>query len=201
MTALAEIRRFVARYILMFVWAHVPIIGALGPVLGVDWLLPAAGAAAFALATSACWWMDRQGPATRYAAGVALVVMVALMVHQFRGHPWQIDLHMYFFAALAILAAFCDWRVLLVAAGAVAAHHLALNFILPTAIFPGGADLFRVVLHAVVVLETSVLVWLTARLAMTLAQSEAAFAHAQEAEAEAHRLSDERRAAEARAAE
>ena len=202
MTALIDIRRFVARCIVLFIWAHVPIIGALGPLLGVEWLLPTAGALLFALAATAAWWVDRHGPSTRYASSVALMVMVALVVFQFRSHPWQIDLHMYFFASLAILAAFCDWRALLVAAGTVAVHHLALNFVMPAAIFPDGGNLFRVVLHAViVVVETAVLVWLTARLAITLAQAAAAVAHARDAEAEAHRLSDERRATEARAAE
>ncbi len=202
MTALIDIRRLVARYILLFIWAHVPLIGVLGPLLGVDWLLPGAGALAFALAATGIWWVDRHGASTRYASSVALMVMVALLVFQFRGHPWQIDLHMYFFASLAILAAFCDWRALLVAAATVAVHHLALNFVMPAAIFPDGGDLFRVVLHAViVVVETAVLVWLTARLAVTLAQAAEAVAHARDAEAEANRLSDERRATEQRAAE
>jgi methyl-accepting chemotaxis protein len=202
MTALADIRRFVARCILLFLWAHVPLIAALGPVLGVAWLWPAAGALAFALCATAVWWADRHGPSTRYASSVALMVMVALVVFQFRGHPWQIDLHMYFFASLAILAAFCDWRALLVAAGTVAVHHLVLNFLMPAAVFTDGGDLFRVVLHAVIVIvETAVLVWLTARLAATLAQAAAAVDLARQAETEANRLSDEQRAIETRAAE
>jgi methyl-accepting chemotaxis protein len=93
---------------------------------------------------------------------VTLVGMVALIVDQLGGDPWQIDSHMYFFAALAVLAAYCDWRVLLMGAGTVALHHLVLNFVLPAAVFPGGADFGRVVLHAVIlILETAVLVWLT----------------------------------------
>ena len=44
-------------------------------------------------------------------------------------------------------------------------------------------------------------VWLTARLAVTLAQAAEAVAHARDAEVEANRLSDERRATEQRAAE
>ena len=202
MTALNDLRRLVGSYVVFFIWAHVPIVGLLGPLLGVDWLFPAAGAAVFAIAATIAWRADPQGPAARYTSSVALMVMIALLVYQFRGHPWQIDLHMYFFAALAILAAFCDWRALLVAAGTVAVHHLLLNFVMPAAVFPDGADLFRVVLHAViVVVETAVLVWLTARLAATFAESETAVAHARDAEAEAHRLSDERRAAEQHAAE
>ncbi len=202
MTALIDIRRFVARYIVLFIWAHVPIVGALGPLLGVDWLWPTAGALLFALGVTASWWVDRHGPSTRYASSAALMVMVALVVFQFRGHPWQIDLHMYFFASLAILAAFCDWRALLVAAATVAVHHLVLNFAMPAAVFADGGNLFRVVLHAViVVIETAVLIWLTARLAATLTQAAQAVDLARQAEMEANRLSDEQRAIEARAGE
>ena len=57
-----------------------------------------------------------------------------------------------------MLAGFCDWRVIVAAAGVTAVHHLSFNFILPAAIFPGGASLTRVMIHAlIVVLETAVL--------------------------------------------
>ena len=43
----------------------------------------------------------------------------------------------------------------------MALHHLVLSFIVPAAIFPGGADFGRVVLHAVILLmEAGVLLWL-----------------------------------------
>ena len=77
-------------------------------------------------------------------------------------------MHMYFFAALACLVAYCDYRPILAGTVAVALHHLVLNFLLPAAIYPGGADLGRVVLHAVILLiEAGVLSWL----ALTLSQS------------------------------
>ncbi len=80
---------------------------------------------------------------------------VSVFTFQFAGHPWQIDMHMYFFAALACLVAYCDYRPILAGTVAVALHHLVLNFILPAAIYPGGADLGRVVLHAVILLHRS----------------------------------------------
>src|SRR5690606_33950369 len=126
------------------------------------------------------WRLDPEGASARPVAAVALVTMVALLVYVFRGHPWQIDLHMYFFAALALLAAFCDWKTLLVAAAAVALHHLGLNFLYAAAVFPDGADFLRVVLHAVVVvIETAALVWVTFRLNQAFAGAEQALARAQ----------------------
>jgi len=200
MTALVSIRHLVSRFMLALLWLHLPLIGATALLLGVDWIGPVAGAALFAVLATAAWRFDRDGAVARPVMGVALVMMVSLLVFVFSGHPWQIDLHMYFFAALAVLAAFCDWRTLLVAAGAVALHHLALNFLLPLAVFPQGADFGRVVLHAViVVLETAVLVWLTARLVGALTTSEAATDQARKAEAEALRAGEEKRAAEQQA--
>lgn len=86
--------------------------------------------------------------------------MISLLLAQMQGHPLQVDMHMYFFAGLAVLGVYCDWRVLVMAAAATAIHHIGLNFLLPSALYPGGGNLVRLTLHAViVVLETAVLVW------------------------------------------
>jgi methyl-accepting chemotaxis protein len=128
------------------------------------------------------------------------MIMVSLLVFALGGHAWQIDMHMYFFAALAMLAAFCDWRALLTAAGTVAVHHLVFNFVLPSAVFPGGGDFGRVILHAViVVLETAVLIWLTANLVAALGAAEKAAEQTKEAFAEARRADDARQDAERKA--
>src|SRR5258708_12930887 len=99
-------------------------------------------------------------------------------------------MHMYFFAALACLVAYCDYRPILVGTVAVALHHLALNFIIPAAIFPGGADFGRVVLHAgILILEACVLLWVAhqlARLFETTAQKTAEAESATAAEARAN---------------
>ncbi len=114
-----------------------------------------------------------RGPAVRYFQSAAMMLTVATLVAALDGHPWQIDMHMYFFASLAMLAAFCDWRAILVATATVAVHHLALNFILPAAVFPNGGDFFRVVMHAVIVLiEAGVLIWVSHHMAHALVESE-----------------------------
>src|SRR3954454_14797302 len=93
------------------------------------------------------------------ALAVALVGQTSLLVFAFTGHPWQVEMHFYYFAVLAMLSGFCDWRILIVAAGLIAVHHLGLNFILPDAVFPGGSDYFRAIVHAIpVVIETTMLV-------------------------------------------
>ena len=92
-------------------------------------------------------------------SAMSLVLTPAVLVYILTGHEWQIDAHMYFFATLAMVTAFQDGRATLFAAGAVAVHHLSLNFVLPVALFPDDANLWRVIFHAViVVIETGVLV-------------------------------------------
>jgi methyl-accepting chemotaxis protein len=73
---------------------------------------------------------------------------------------------MYFFSMLACLLGYCDFRPILMGIVAVALHHLVLNFAIPAAIFPGGGDLGRVILHATMLLmEGGVLIWLASKLA------------------------------------
>jgi methyl-accepting chemotaxis protein len=136
MNALRELRATVAFYMILFLWAHVPLVAAVGLWLGTGWMTPMLAAALFAGIATAAWRFDASGDTSRPVMGVALVMIVSLLVFQLSGHPWQIDMHMYFFAALAILAAFCDWRTLVIAAGAIAVHHLMLNALLPAAVFP-----------------------------------------------------------------
>jgi methyl-accepting chemotaxis protein len=99
---------------------------------------------------------------------------------------------MYFFAALACLVSYCDYRPILAATAAVALHHLVLNFLLPAAVYPGGSDLGRVAIHAIILLlEAAVLSWLAGKLshlfettARKTAEAEAASAAEMRANAE-----------------
>jgi methyl-accepting chemotaxis protein len=104
-----------------------------------------------------------QAPITRLLATFGLVSQISLILAVMSGSTWMIDIHMYYFAMLAMLAIYCDWRAIAVGTATIALHHLALNFLVPVLVFSDGADLGRVVLHAVIVLlEAGVLIWLTA---------------------------------------
>lgn len=127
---------------------------------------------------------------TRDASGVAIMAQVAFLVMAFTGHPFQIDMHMYFFASLAILAAWCDWRPILIGAAVTAVHHLSLNFLLPYAVFPDGMSLLRVVIHAVIlVAQTAVLLFVTLTLHKALVSANSAIANANTAMAKSDDLS------------
>ncbi|MGV1794607.1 methyl-accepting chemotaxis protein [Rhizobium sp. A37_96] len=106
----------------------------------------------------------RQGDALRLMIVTALMTEIVALLIATRGHPWQTDIHMAFFAALAISALMYDIRVILLGAALVAVHHLGLGLSLDTLVFYGGGSLGRVILHAVIlVLETVALVWTIAQ--------------------------------------
>ena len=197
---LANLRDTTSKLLIAVLWVHVPIAIALGMMRGTDWTMPALLMAAMAVAATASWRLTGNGLSTRLMFGVAVMGDVSVLVLQMSGHPWQIDMHMYFFAALAALMSYCDYRPILAGTVAVAVHHLLLNFLFPAALYPGGSDLARVVLHAVILLiEAGVLIALAHKLAhlfeTTARQTaEAEAAHAAETRAVGERSESEQRA-------
>jgi methyl-accepting chemotaxis protein len=194
---LTSLRDTGSRILLAVLWLHVPVAIVIGAMRGADWLLPAAFMVAMALAATLSWRMSGNGLSTRLVFAVALMGGVSMFVFQFAGHPWQVDMHMYFFAALAFLVAYCDYRPILAGTLAVALHHLTLNFLLPAAVYPGGADLGRVVLHAVILLiEAGILIWVAHTLSHLFAAAAQKTAEAEAASAAEARANADRAAAE-----
>jgi methyl-accepting chemotaxis protein len=197
---LAHLRETTSKALLVVLWLHVPIAVAIGLMRGTDWLLPGSLMVVMALAATISWRAAGNVLSTRLVFSVALMGGVSVFAFQLADHAWQIDMHMYFFAALACLVSYCDFRPIIAGALAVAVHHLLLNFLLPAAVYPGGSSLGRVVLHAVILLmEAGVLIWLSHTLAQlfeTAAQktAEAKTAVAAEAKANAERVESESRA-------
>ena len=190
MDAIGALRAQTARFLMIFLGLNLPI------VIAVDWLVqgnPGYPSIIAGVVTLSVIGVARlAGAATaRYFLSVGLMLMVGSLLAAMAGHPWQTDIHMYFFATLAMLTAFCDWRTILLGTATVALHHLILNFLLPMAIFPGGADFFRVVIHAVIVLvEAGVLIWLSQKLVAAFSRSEEAVTVATQAKEEAQRLAE-----------
>jgi len=197
---LNTLRENASRISIALLWLHVVIAIAIGVAFGNGWLLPAMITMALALAATLSWRAAGNELSTRLIVAVALMGGVSVFAFQFSGHPWQADVHMYFFAALACLVAYCDYRPILIATITVALHHLILNFILPAAVFAGGANFGRVVLHAgILLLEAGVLIWVANELAglfVTAARktAEANAAGAAETRANAERTETEQRA-------
>lgn len=138
----------------------------------------------------------RDDQTARLIVGSSVAAYPMIFVAQMSGSSWQIDMHMTFFATLAMITILADWRPVLVGAVLAAVHHLATNYIAPSLVFPDGASLLRVVLHAVVVVaETGALLFLTVQLERLLVSAAAERAEReriqQDAAAERDRISRE----------
>src|SRR5713101_7061609 len=134
---LDALRETASKALISLLWLHVPIAAVIGMARGTDWLMPIILMIAFAAAATLSWRSVGNGLSTHLVIAVALMGGVSVFTFQLSGHAWQVDSHLYFFAALASLAAYCDYRPIIAGTIAVALHHLALNFILPAAVYPG----------------------------------------------------------------
>ncbi|MEJ5976368.1 methyl-accepting chemotaxis protein [Novosphingobium sp. PS1R-30] len=192
MHELNQLRRTGAYGLTAACWIFVLGLAAGGVHLG-RWL-PLVAAIAVSIVPTLLARQDRGTGASRLAFGVTLPLYPALLLWQWTGEPWMLDFHMVFFVTIAMLTVLADWRAIVLGAGVTAVHHLLTNFVAPSLVFPGGADLERVILHAVVVVaETAVLV-------MVASQVEKLVIGQASAHAETNRLEAETGAERSRAA-
>lgn len=200
MSRMDEIRMRAGGVIIALLWVNAALVIARAIfATGASFSVLAIGGIAVAGAATSLWYVDRTGPATRFVSGAAHAVLVGLLVYGFTGSPLQIDMHMYFFAMLAVLAMWVDWRPIATFTAVTAVHHLVLYVALPAAVFPGASDLTRVVLHAAVLLmEAGMLYRVTQIIKNALGESETALSASLAAREETSRLSHE--AEQARAA-
>lgn len=162
MNAIDQLRQNFSKYLVVLLWVNIPLFFVVGEVLDVSHNAMTLVAAGLSLLNTVLYFVLRGGFLFRMITALNMTAMPALLVYMLSGHPWQLDAHMYFFAMLAMTAAMLDWKAVLLSTTAIALHHLLLNFLMPYAVFPEGADFGRVIFHAViVVLEAVVLVWLT----------------------------------------
>jgi methyl-accepting chemotaxis protein len=198
--SLERLRRKSLRLIVGAGWLQIPLVAWACWANGAPMLIPILAALAMAGAAEAFARAAPDGAHARIVAGVALMGSISLMVATFSGNKMQVDLHMYYFAALALLVTACDWRVIVAGAATVALHHIVLNFALPALIYPGGGDLGRLAMHAVILItEAAVLVWLAHRIQIMFSavQAEASRAEAARVSAETNHAAAAQAAADA----
>ena len=203
MNALNALRNKASTGIVALLWLNLALI-ALRNALRADGFDVFAVVATLLIVGSATltWMKDRTGSTTRVVTSMAHAATVAVLVYAFAGSPLQIDIHMYFFASLAICAVWVDWRAIIGYAALVAVHHILLFFAMPFAIFPGESDFSRVVLHAVVlILQSGVLIALTHSVVSAFMASEAAVEAATSAERSATTMAEHARQADRQAEE
>ena len=142
MNAVEVLRVRTARFMGLYIMAHLPLVVALEWLVrgSVGWLSAVMAAIA---AFAGFMAFQSSSAAQRLLLSIAMMLTVSCILGAMEGHPWQMDIHMYFFAALAMAVAFCDWRPIVAATVTVALHHLILNFALPSLVFGGGGALGR----------------------------------------------------------
>ncbi|WP_342359761.1 methyl-accepting chemotaxis protein [Terrarubrum flagellatum] len=183
---LAAFRNIITRALIFAAVIHAPIIAIVAWLLGKGAWAAGVAALACALVPYILQRMQRSTTIVTLSVGVALVAQTSLLVLLFSGHLWQVEAHFYYFAVLAMVAGYCDWRITIATAGLIAVHHLSLNFLLPSALYPGGSDFLRMTFHAaVVVVETAMLVFTGLAVVARFQESAEATASAQTARAEA----------------
>jgi diguanylate cyclase (GGDEF)-like protein len=162
-------RRSAGPFVAALAWITVPLVAAeslafSGNVSG--FVLAACTLALMATIGAVPFGMTTIG---RSLSGVALMAEISLLVAG--GGEWQMDMHMVYFAALALLIVYADRVVIVAAATTVAFHHLVLNFAIPSAVFDSSGGLSRVLLHATILtVEAWTLNWVIGRLNGVFAQ-------------------------------
>ena len=192
-SSLDRVRTQFARFFVCFLWLNILIATGVSLYNGIAFALINIGLAlALGILTTWLWLKTGHSPITRYISSASIAGIVAIILAAFSGSPYILDIHMYFFATLAIVAGWYDWRSIIVYAAVVAVHHLVLNFAFPAIVFPDGSDLPRVLLHAVVVVvQSGFLIWVTDRLTRSLNDADEAVKVSELARSEAEQLSAE----------
>ena len=158
---LSGLRSQSVRLLSILLWFQVLAIGACCWAEGRDLVLPVSAGLALAAVVQFAAFRDRVGGSARVVGGVCLMISISILVGAASGSKMQVDLHMYYFAALAVLTATCDWRVIVAATATVALHHLAFDLLMPDLVYQGGSDHLRLALHAtILVFEAGALSWL-----------------------------------------
>ncbi|MEJ2410731.1 MAG: methyl-accepting chemotaxis protein [Novosphingobium sp.] len=151
MNELDSLRRKGAKTLLGLSWMMVAVI-AIGAAFATTGWAPFALALAVTLVPTVQVMRGDFGLNTRMAIGIAVPSYSLLLIWQWTGSPWMIDMHMIFFAGMATLLLLVDWRPLLAGNALAAVHHVIFNFTAPWLVFPDGGDFGRLLLHAAVLI-------------------------------------------------
>jgi methyl-accepting chemotaxis protein len=148
-----------ARTLVLVSWGFLPVVCLAAWLAGTPIWLAALISAAFSGAALAA--LPAGGRVARIAAAQAVIGQSVALTAAFAGHPWQIDMHMTFFAALAFTVPLVDVVAILCATATIVVHHLGLSLVLPALIYPSAdpwENVARTLFHgAIVAVETAAL--------------------------------------------
>ena len=123
--SLDKLRYSAARLIILVGWASILIVTCVGWIMNNEATWYVAGVcSALSILPTFLVLKRRIDFVTRIILGATLPIYPAALLFIMGGHPWQIDVHMAFFALLAMLVGLCDWKAILAGTTIVALHHL-----------------------------------------------------------------------------
>jgi methyl-accepting chemotaxis protein len=174
--ALMSVRVAGARMLAVTFWLNV--LGLLAAGLFVhspDTWIVTLFATLLALAPTWLSWRRDVSPLARASLAATAMTYPAFYLLIFKGNVWQMDMHMMFFATLAVLTTLLDRRAIIIAAMVTAAHHFILNYLQPSWVFFSTGDLPRVLFHGEMLLaQTLMLLWIVTRLSTLIASQQRA---------------------------
>jgi len=156
----AAFRRVATKLLLIEQWVTLAPILVVGYFGHVSLIAIAVIGAMFALLSSYAYRSNPIGLATRYALAIGLLMNVLLLIYALSNSgSWQLDGgHMWIFAVWSHCLALLCWRSLVASGFLGVLHHFIMIYLVPAYVFPDGAYLGRVLLHAgVVIMQLGVL--------------------------------------------
>ncbi|MCR9143631.1 MAG: methyl-accepting chemotaxis protein [bacterium] len=156
----------VDRFMLILIWAHLPIMALAIPYVFGTWIFGIAGGLTVVAIATVSYVLLRGRTMLRIINALLLMLISVVFITASLG---MLEMHFHIFGAMAFLVFYRDWRVLPGAVLLVALHHGVFNYCqsigltvagLPVMIFNYGDGWDIVVLHATfVIFEASVLVY------------------------------------------
>lgn len=106
MNGLEQFQSRVARLLVALSWVHLPVLALMSFLNGKETAVIVA-VASLGAALSTYFYMARRPVLwIGIALSFSLVGDTSLMVYIYSGHPWQIEMHFYYFVVLAMLSGF-----------------------------------------------------------------------------------------------
>jgi hypothetical protein len=128
-------------------WLHVPIVAGIALVTNHAWVAPAAMLAAVALVATASARYMKDGIALRSIMALALTAGPIAFGWTGFGH-WTLDTSLYFYAVIAMLVGYVDWRPIIIAASAATFSAILLSLAASDTVFP-AEGMERFVIQAI----------------------------------------------------
>jgi hypothetical protein len=123
-------------------WLHVPVVAGIALYANHAWVGPTVSLAAIALVATACARYMKDGIALRSIMALALTAGPIAFGWTAFGY-WTLDTSLYFYAVIAMLVGYVDWRPIIIAASAATFSAVFMSLAASDVVFPAeGMDRF-----------------------------------------------------------